>query len=97
MDKKRSALLAFFTGTPIGCLGELIGLGGAEFRLPILVGLFKYSARKAVAINLAISLITVLSSIFFRIPKMNLDTIMPLAVVMISIIAGSMTGAFFWS
>ncbi|XWX61084.1 sulfite exporter TauE/SafE family protein [Desulfitobacterium sp. AusDCA] len=95
MDKKRSALLAFLTGTPIGCLGGLIGLGGAEFRLPVLVGLFKFSARKAVALNIAISLITVLSSIIFRIPKTNVATIVPLAMIMVSIIAGSMTGAYF--
>lgn len=95
MDKKQSALLAFLTGTPIGCLGGLIGLGGAEFRLPVLVGLFKLSARKAVAMNIAISLITVLSSICFRIPKINMDTLIPLLGVMLSIVAGSMTGAYF--
>lgn len=95
MDKKRSALLAFLTGTPIGCLGGLIGLGGAEFRLPVLVGLFKFSARKAIAMNIAISFVTILSSIFFRIPKINFNIIMPLIVIMISIIAGSMTGAYF--
>jgi len=95
MDKKRSAMLAFATGTPIGCLGGLIGLGGAEFRLPVLVGLFKYPSRKAVAINIAISLITVISSICFRIPKINFDTLIPLLAVMVSIICGSMTGAFF--
>ncbi len=95
MDRKKSALLAFLTGTPIGCLGGLIGLGGAEFRLPILVGLFKYSARKAIAINLAISLITVLASIIFRIPKIDLHIFLPLLGVMVSIIIGSMTGAYF--
>ncbi|MFZ5945063.1 MAG: sulfite exporter TauE/SafE family protein [Bacillota bacterium] len=95
MDKKQSVLLAFLTGTPIGCLGGLIGLGGAEFRLPVLVGLFKHSARKAVAINIAISLITVLSSIIFRIPKITMDVLIPLFGVMVSIFAGSMTGAYF--
>lgn len=95
MDKKRSALLAFLTGTPIGCLGGLIGLGGAEFRLPVLVGLFKFSAHKAIAMNIAISFVTILSSIFFRIPKINFNIIMPLIVIMISIIAGSMIGAYF--
>lgn len=95
MDKKNSALLALLTGTPIGCLGGLIGLGGAEFRLPVLVGLFKFSARKAVALNIAISLITVFSAICFRMPKINIDTLIPLLGVMISIVAGSMTGAYF--
>lgn len=95
MDKKKSALLAFLTGTPIGCLGGLIGLGGAEFRLPVLVGLFKYSARKAIALNIAVSLITVLSALIFRIPTFSLESIIPLIGVVISIVAGSMTGAYF--
>lgn len=60
------ALFAFLIAIPIGVLGGLIGLGGAEFRLPVLVGLFKKSARQAVPINLAISLITLLSSLIIR-------------------------------
>jgi uncharacterized membrane protein YfcA len=95
MEKKHSILLAFATGTPIGCLGGLIGLGGAEFRLPVLVGLFKFYPRKAVALNIVISLITVFSAICFRIPIINIDALVPLLVVMASIICGSMTGAFF--
>ena len=31
----------FVSGTLIGTLWGLIGLGGAEFRLPVLVGLYK--------------------------------------------------------
>ncbi len=38
MEKNKSAFLALVTGAPIGCLGGLIGLGEAEFRLPVLVG-----------------------------------------------------------
>ena len=36
---------AFLYGAPIGVLGGLIGLGGAEFRLPVLTEVFRYSAR----------------------------------------------------
>jgi hypothetical protein len=32
----------------IGTLGGLIGLGGAEFRLPLLIGLFRFAALEAV-------------------------------------------------
>lgn len=60
------ALLALVVAIPIGVLGGLIGLGGAEFRLPVLVGLFKRSARQAVPINLAISLITLITSLVIR-------------------------------
>ncbi|KMT22545.1 sulfite exporter TauE/SafE family protein [Clostridium cylindrosporum] len=95
MNKKQSVLLSLLTSTPIGALGGLIGLGGAEFRLPVLLGMLKLSARKAVAMNIAISLITIISSIIFRIPKISISTLLPLSLVMFSIIVGSMTGAYF--
>ena len=47
-------------------LGGLIGLAGAEFRLPMLAGVLGYKARRAVALNLAISLITVVSTLLIR-------------------------------
>lgn len=94
MNKTKSIITALLTGTPIGCLGGLIGLGGAEFRLPVLVGIFKYSARKSVALNLAVSLITVLSSLFFRLPNVNMYSLLPLWVIILFMIWGSMTGAY---
>jgi hypothetical protein len=39
---------AFGYAVPIAVLGGLIGLGGAEFRLPVLAGPLGYSARRAV-------------------------------------------------
>jgi uncharacterized membrane protein YfcA len=39
----RSKPLAFGVGALIGALGGLIGLGGAEFRLPVLISLFSLS------------------------------------------------------
>lgn len=94
MEKKKSALLAFVTGTPIGCLGGLIGLGGAEFRLPVLVGLFKYSAHRSVALNLAVSLVTIISSLFFRLPKTNINSILPLWTLILTMTLGSMSGSY---
>jgi uncharacterized protein len=43
---------------PIGGLAGLVGLGGGEFRLPVLMYVVGYSARTAVPLNLAVSLIT---------------------------------------
>jgi uncharacterized protein len=54
-EVRRSPTLAALWGAPIGLRGGLIGLGGAEFRLPVLAGVFGYAARRAVALNLAIS------------------------------------------
>jgi hypothetical protein len=39
----------------IGGIGGLIGLGGGEFRLPILVGLIGFAARAAVPMNQILS------------------------------------------
>src|SRR4029453_5756035 len=38
-------------GAIIGTLGGLIGLGGAEFRLPMLIGLFRFAALEAIILN----------------------------------------------
>jgi len=45
------AVAAFSAGAGIGILGGLIGLGGAEFRLPLLIGLFGFGALEAVILN----------------------------------------------
>jgi hypothetical protein len=47
---------AFASGAVIGALGGLVGLGGAEFRLPILIGWFGFAALRAVILNKAMSL-----------------------------------------
>ena len=53
---------AFFTGGLIGTLGGMIGLGGAEFRLPLLITVFKLYPHRAIRINLLISLVTLLAA-----------------------------------
>ena len=58
--------LAFISGTIIGTLGGLIGLGGAEFRLPLLIGMFRFAALEAVILNKATSLVVVASALPFR-------------------------------
>jgi hypothetical protein len=39
-------------GAVIGVLGGLIGLGGAEFRPPLLIGIFRFAALQAVITRL---------------------------------------------
>jgi uncharacterized membrane protein YfcA len=51
---------------PSAILGGLIGLGGAEFRLPILITLFALYAHRAVRINLLISVATLAMSAVAR-------------------------------
>jgi hypothetical protein len=44
----------------------LIGLGGAEFRLPLLIGVFRFRALQAVILNKATSLIVVATALPLR-------------------------------
>lgn len=50
-------LKAFGFSAPIGALAGLIGLGGGEFRLPVLMHVIGFSARSAVPLNLLVSLV----------------------------------------
>ncbi|MBI4194135.1 MAG: sulfite exporter TauE/SafE family protein [Betaproteobacteria bacterium] len=49
---------AFLFAVPIGGLAGLIGLGGGEFRLPVLTQVIGFTAREAIPLNLLISLAT---------------------------------------
>ncbi len=85
---------ALLSGCVIATLGGLIGLGGAEFRLPLLVGAFKYRTLDAVVINLAVSMVTVLFSFIFRTGLTHLDVIGAHWGIIINILAGSLIGAY---
>ena len=66
VPSSRSKPAAFTGGAAIGALGGLIGLGGAEFRLPLLIGAFNFAALEAVILNKAMSLVVVASALPFR-------------------------------
>ena len=87
--------LAFLSAIPIALLGGLIGLGGAEFRLPVLAGPLGYSARKAVPINLAVSLTTIIVSLLIRGRTLSLAPLAPFVPSMLALIAGAVVAAFF--
>lgn len=50
-------------GFVVGIAGGLIGLGGAELRLPYLIGYLRLTPHAAVRVNLAVSLITILAAL----------------------------------
>ena len=58
--------LAFACSVPIAVLGGSIALGGAEFRLPVLVGTLGHAPRRAVPLNLAVSIVTIAASLVIR-------------------------------
>lgn len=93
-QRRKRVLLGFSVSIPIGFVGGLIGLGGAEFRLPVLAGPLGYSARKAVPLNLSISLITLGAALAVRSQNFPLSQLQPLIPVILSLIASAMLAAF---
>lgn len=85
---------AFWYGLPIGMLGGMIGLGGAEFRLPVLTRIFGYKATDAVPINLAVSLTTVVAALVSRFIVTSVEGIPELASAIGILAVASMTGAY---
>src|SRR6266850_3915769 len=62
----RRPVAAFMAGAAVAVLGGLIGLGGAEFRLPLLIALFELYPQRAIRINLLVSLATLAVSAVAR-------------------------------
>jgi uncharacterized protein len=62
----RRPLAAFAGGAAVALLGGLIGLGGAEFRLPLLIAVFALYPHRAIRINLLISLATLAAAAVAR-------------------------------
>ncbi len=85
---------AFLGGAVIGTLGGLIGLGGAEFRLPLLIGPFGFAALEAVILNKAMSLVVVAFALPFRAATVPFDQIVAHWPVIVNLLAGSLAGAW---
>ncbi|WP_426610543.1 sulfite exporter TauE/SafE family protein [Bradyrhizobium sp. McL0616] len=90
----RNKSAAFGAGAAIGSLGGLIGLGGAEFRLPLLIGLFKFRGLEAVILNKATSLIVVATALPFRARTVPFAEIGGHWPIIVNLLAGSLVGAY---
>src|SRR4051812_23721302 len=85
---------AFGGGAIIGVLGGLIGLGGAEFRLPLLIGAFRFAALEAVILNKAMSLVVVVSALPARAQAVPFDAVTAHWAVIVNLLAGSLLSAW---
>ncbi|WP_326631797.1 sulfite exporter TauE/SafE family protein [Nonomuraea fuscirosea] len=90
----RSLPSAFAAGAAVGVLGGMIGLGGAEFRLPLLISLFGFAALAAVIMNKAMSLIVVLTALPARLAAVPLAELAAHWSVAANLLAGSLLGAW---
>jgi uncharacterized protein len=92
--KPQNLIAAFGGGTLIGILGGLIGLGGAEFRLPLLIGAFGFVALEAVILNKAMALIVVATALVFRTRTVPIDVVSANWHIILNLLAGSVFGAW---
>lgn len=90
----RPASAAFGGGALIGALGGLIGLGGAEFRLPLLIGAFRFAALEAVIVNKATSLVVVAAALPSRAGSVPLGEVAAHWPIIVNLLAGSLLGAW---
>ena len=81
-------------GAAVGTLGGLIGLGGAEFRLPLLIGPFGFPPLEAIIMNKAMSLIVVASALAFRSRTVPVSDVAANWPTVVNLLAGSLMGAW---
>ncbi|HLA40433.1 MAG TPA: sulfite exporter TauE/SafE family protein [Candidatus Glassbacteria bacterium] len=85
---------SFAAGAAVGVLGGLMGLGGAEFRLPLLVAFFGFGTLEAIILNLLVSLVTVLVSLFFRAGTVSFTEVLSNWTLILNLLAGTLAGAY---
>jgi uncharacterized protein len=68
---------AFGWCVPIGGLAGLVGLGGGEFRLPVLMHVVGFGAKAAVPLNLMVSLVTLAFAFVVRSGSISLTSLEP--------------------
>jgi uncharacterized membrane protein YfcA len=86
---------AFFWCVPIGGLGGLIGLGGGEFRLPVLMYAIGFDARSSIPLNLIISFVTLAISAIARSHFIPTTAIIPRLPELAGLAGGGMISASF--
>jgi uncharacterized protein len=91
--RRRDWTLATLSGAVIAVLGGLIGLGGAEFRLPVLMGVFGLAARRAVPLNLLVSLVTVATALATRALQSAVTPAWDWRLAIAALMAGGVVGA----
>jgi uncharacterized membrane protein YfcA len=92
--RARRNVAAFVCGGAVGILGGLIGLGGAEYRLPLLLGVFGFSPLAAVIVNKAISFVVVASALPFRAGVIPFRSVLDAWPTIMNLLSGSLIGAW---
>jgi uncharacterized membrane protein YfcA len=91
----RRPLAAACAGAAVAILGGLIGLGGAEFRLPILIAIFALYPHRAIRINLLVSFVTLAMSAVSRLSFLQAANLADRQVEIVGMLAGGIVAAWF--
>mgnify|MGYP000173932573 CR=1 FL=1 len=84
---------AWLWGAAVGLLGGLLGLGGAEFRLPVLVRVLGYGVREAIPLNLTVSQVTLLAALAARLAALPPGTLSGLEAPILGLAAGGVAAS----
>jgi uncharacterized membrane protein YfcA len=87
-------MAGFGAGAAVGLLGGLVGLGGAEFRLPLLLTILGFAALAAVIVNKAMSLVVVIVAIPARMAAVPLTDVVGEWGAVVNLLTGSLLGAW---
>jgi uncharacterized protein len=90
----RRPIAAFCAGAAVAILGGMIGLGGAEFRLPLLIAIFEIYPQRAVRINLLISLATLAASAAARLSLVHATNVSSYTLEISGMLAGGIATAW---
>ena len=100
-DMKQSAtistggvILNVLVGFIVGLAGGLVGLGGAELRLPYLAGTLRLPLKTAIPVNLAVSLLTLLAALPTRLYTLKTASLTPYLYETGAIAIGAVLGAY---
>lgn len=85
---------AFGWCVPIGGLGGLIGLGGGEFRLPVLMYAIGFDAKSAIPLNLMVSFVTLSVALFARSGSVPFGALGPHVWEVLGLAVGGVASAF---
>lgn len=93
-DPPSPVVLNVVVGFSVGLAGGLVGLGGAELRLPYLVGRLHLPLKTAIPVNLAVSLITLLAALPARLYTLRTESLTPYLYETTALGLGAILGAY---
>ena len=92
--KQGRCFLNALVGFVVGLAGGLVGLGGAELRLPYLAGTLSLPLKTAIPVNLAVSLITLLAALPTRLYTLKTASLTPYLYETSAMAIGAVLGAY---